>query len=85
MALFVFHEPTQRFSQQNPGLVLAACIVTLVVVIAMACCESARRTFPTNFICLSIFTVAESFLVGAIAGRYKAESVSFEIPYYRFK
>lgn len=76
MALFLFHKPTLEFSKNNPGLVLGACLLTVVVVIAMACCESARRTFPTNFICLSIFTAAESFLVGAIAGRYEAESVS---------
>lgn len=75
VALFVFHKPTSEFANKNSGLVLAACLITLVVVIAMACCESARRSFPTNFICLSIFTAAESFLVGAIAGRYQAESV----------
>ncbi|XP_073847849.1 protein lifeguard 2-like isoform X2 [Musca autumnalis] len=75
VALFLFHEPTQQFSQRNPGLVLAAAITTLVVVIAMACCESARRSFPLNFICLGVFTLAESFLVGAIASRYNSESV----------
>jgi len=75
VALFLFHRPTQEFSERNPGLILAACLITLVVVIAMACCESARRTFPTNFICLGVFTLAESFLIGAIASRYNSESV----------
>lgn len=76
VALFIFHKPTLELSQKNPGLVLVAAITTLIVVISMACCESARRSFPLNFICLGIFTVAESFLVGAIAGRYNSEAVN---------
>ncbi|XP_075165033.1 protein lifeguard 2-like [Haematobia irritans] len=79
VSLFLFHKPTLEFSQNNPGLVLAAAITTLIVVISMACCESARRSFPANFICLGIFTFAESFLVGAIAGRYNSEEVFIAI------
>lgn len=77
VAFFLFHEPAQQFAERNPALIIIACVTTLVVVIAMACCENARRTFPTNFICLGIFTVAESFLVGVISSRYNSEEVSF--------
>lgn len=43
--------------------------------ISMACCESVRRKTPLNFIFLFLFTLAESFLLGMIAGQYKAEEV----------
>uniref|UniRef100_A0A1I8NXB8 Uncharacterized protein n=1 Tax=Stomoxys calcitrans TaxID=35570 RepID=A0A1I8NXB8_STOCA len=79
VSLFLFHKPTLEFTQHHPEIVLVACITTLVVVISMACCESARRTFPVNFICLGVFTLAESFLVGSIAGRYNSESVFLAI------
>ncbi|XP_037941053.1 protein lifeguard 1-like, partial [Teleopsis dalmanni] len=79
VALFVFHEPTKQFAQRNPTILLIACITTLVVVIAMACCENARRSFPTNFICLGIFTAAESFLVGSVASVYDSQEVLMAI------
>lgn len=45
-------------------------IVTIVVILALSCCESVRRTSPQNFIALFIFTLAESFLVGVISSMY---------------
>ncbi|XP_037822237.1 protein lifeguard 1-like [Lucilia sericata] len=75
VALFLFHQPTLEFSQQHPRLSMVAMFITIGIGVAMACCESARRKYPTNFICLGIFTIAESFLVGTIAGRYNSESV----------
>ncbi|XP_065369650.1 protein lifeguard 1-like [Calliphora vicina] len=75
VAIFLFHQPTLEFSQKHRYLAVVALVITLVIGVAMACCETPRRKFPTNFICLAIFTAAESFLMGTIAGRYKADSV----------
>lgn len=50
--------------------------VLFVTMICMACCEGVRRTFPTNFIFLGIFTVAQSFLLGVTASRYAPTEVS---------
>jgi len=43
--------------------------------ICMACCESVRRKTPLNFIFLFLFTIAESFLLGIVAGQYQADEV----------
>lgn len=43
--------------------------------VCMACCESVRRKTPLNFIFLFLFTVAESFLLGMVAGQYEANEV----------
>lgn len=75
VALFVFHKPTKDFASHNPSLFWIAFAVMLVTMIAMACCESVRRTTPMNFIFLGLFTIAESFLLGVSAGRYAPDVV----------
>lgn len=53
--------------------------VLLVTMISMACCESVRRTSPTNFIFLGIFTLAESFTLGMMTSRVPAETVMLAV------
>ena len=50
-------------------------VITLVCIIAMACCEGVRRKFPTNIIFLGIFTAAEGFMLGSLAARFQADAV----------
>ncbi|KAI8425994.1 hypothetical protein MSG28_004973 [Choristoneura fumiferana] len=50
--------------------------VTFVTLIVMACCGNVRRQAPMNFIFLGIFTLAESFLLGAISSTRAPEAVS---------
>lgn len=75
VALFVYHEGTKHFAYRNGWLVWVALGVLFVTMICMACCEGVRRTFPTNFIFLGIFTVAQSFLLGVTASRYAPTEV----------
>ena len=75
IALFLFHEGTQKWIQRNPSMVWVALGTTLVLIICMACCSSVRRKAPMNFIFLAIFTFAESFLLGVISSTYKSEEV----------
>ncbi|EDS39171.1 conserved hypothetical protein [Culex quinquefasciatus] len=41
----------------------------LVTLISMACCGSVRRKAPMNFIFLTLFTLAQSFLLGITTAR----------------
>ncbi|KAH8416211.1 hypothetical protein KR222_011352 [Zaprionus bogoriensis] len=75
VALFSFHEGTQKFARANGWLFWVALGTLLVTMLCMACCESVRRTTPTNFIFLGIFTVAQSFLLGVTASRYAPTEV----------
>lgn len=43
--------------------------------IALSCCTAARRTPPCNYICLLLFTLAESFLLGVISTRYETNII----------
>lgn len=52
-----------------------AFIVMLVTMISMACCEGVRRTAPTNFIFLGLFTLAETFLLGMMTSKVPKDTV----------
>nr|XP_042897387.1 protein lifeguard 2 isoform X4 [Parasteatoda tepidariorum] len=49
--------------------------MTFMWMIAMTYCKYVGRTFPLNFICLFLYTFAESFRIGVHAGAYEAEEV----------
>lgn len=54
-----------------------ALALVIVCLIAMACCPDVRRTAPTNFIFLFIFTLAQSFLLGIVTSVYDVSEVHF--------
>lgn len=54
-----------------------ALIVVVVTMLAMACCESVRRSYPTNFIFLGIFTLAESFMLATMTSMIPGETVNY--------
>jgi len=75
IALFLYNEGARNYTQKNPGLFVAALVLTFILIIAMACCESVRRKAPMNFIFLALFTVCEGFLLGVASSTYKADAV----------
>jgi hypothetical protein len=49
---------------------------SLAIILGMVCCcQTAARTFPTNFILLASFTVLEAILIGFVTRFYETESV----------
>eukprot|EP01026_Neomeris_dumetosa_P008586 TRINITY_DN12765_c0_g1_i5.p2 TRINITY_DN12765_c0_g1~~TRINITY_DN12765_c0_g1_i5.p2 ORF type:complete len:238 (+),score=14.19 TRINITY_DN12765_c0_g1_i5:155-868(+) len=74
-AVFVLVEPVKDYVSVNMWPMYLALGITIVLVIVMVCVESARRTHPTNLILLFAFTLAESYLVGAISASVQAEYV----------
>ena len=75
VTLFAYHTGAHDFARKNNWVVWVCLGITIVMMIAMACCEGPRRTFPTNFICLGVFTLAESLLLGCITARYRSTEV----------
>nr|CAD2190563.1 unnamed protein product [Meloidogyne enterolobii] len=70
-----FHEPTMQFVRGNFVLYLLAYVTFLIVYFALVCCESVRRSFPTNIICLAILTVSIGFLNMEITAYHDFSSV----------
>lgn len=79
ICLFMFVEPVRDFTRRSPYLYWIAFAVTIVCLIGMACCESVRRTFPTNFIFLGIFTAAEGFMLGTLSARFSVDAIMIAI------
>ena len=75
IAGFLYIPAVRRWSERNPWLWILAFIATLVCLVVLACCPHVRRSFPSNFLFLGVFTLCESFLLGAVAACYQAEAV----------
>jgi len=63
----------------NPTLVstvlILATVVTLAMMFVFMCCPNTMRDYPTNYILLSIFTLAEAVVVGFVSSQYQVQSV----------
>lgn len=76
IAFCVFHNGTRLFLRKHTELMWVALIVVVVTMLAMACCESVRRNYPTNFIFLGLFTLAESFMLATMTSVVPGNTVS---------
>ncbi|KAI9589408.1 hypothetical protein GQX74_007577 [Glossina fuscipes] len=75
VAVFVYVDEVAFFVKENYYLIWIALGLTIVLMVMLICCESLRRTPPTNYICLLLFTMCESFLVGVTASKYAPDEV----------
>lgn len=79
ICLCVFHGGTKQFVTSHRELFWVAVVLLFGTMIAMACCESVRRTSPTNFIMLGIFTVAQSFMLGMMTSHLPYDTVMLAV------
>lgn len=75
IVLFLYVKEISEFSRNHPWLWWVAFALTIVCLIALACCPDVRRKHPLNLIFLAIFTICESVLLGAVASCYESTEV----------
>jgi len=77
VAAFVYITPLREYCADpaNQWIWILALVMTFVCLIPLACCPGVRRTFPTNFIFLFLFTICEGFLLGTMAGAFAPTDV----------
>ncbi|XP_075155341.1 protein lifeguard 2-like [Haematobia irritans] len=75
VAIFITSDAFYEYVEENPYILLVAIGLQIVTVLILACCTGARRTAPMNYICLVIFTIAQSFLLGIIGSIYDPKSI----------
>jgi len=68
-------QDVKLYAQDHMEMFWIALVVSLVALIALSCCPDVRRKTPHNFIFLSMFTVAEGFLLGVVTASYDAIEV----------
>jgi len=61
------------FMMRNPGLYIAAAILSIVLCISIVCCFG--RQAPLNYFLLFAFTVCETYMVGGITAQYDPKIV----------
>ncbi|XP_031632621.1 protein lifeguard 1-like isoform X2 [Contarinia nasturtii] len=79
ICLCAYHKGTQLFLKNHSELFWVALVVLFVTMIAMACCETVRRTSPTNFIFLGLFTLAQSFMLGTMTSHVDHKTVMLAV------
>ncbi|PAA67687.1 hypothetical protein BOX15_Mlig012724g1, partial [Macrostomum lignano] len=75
VSVFTFSESVKKWVHTNLLLYYISFGVFIVVYLVIMCCKSVRRRFPCNMICLSIFTLAFSYMTGCIASFYNTQGV----------
>ncbi|XP_074539371.1 protein lifeguard 1 [Halichoeres trimaculatus] len=76
---FLYWEALREWTLENPWLTYTMMPATLVLVMALACCENLRRQVPLNFIALGLFTVIEGLMLGSLAAFFDAEAVMWAV------
>ncbi|XP_063535823.1 protein lifeguard 1-like isoform X3 [Cydia strobilella] len=79
ITLFTYHEGSKVWFRSHSYMMFVALAVVIVCLIVMACCGNVRRQAPLNFIFLGIFTLAESFLLGAVSSTKAPEAVMMAV------
>ena len=79
VAIFTLVDSIGLFVRQNPGLLWLAIILSFVFLITLVCCSSVARTYPTNYIVLSLFTLCEGYLLGAVSSTYETNTVFYSV------
>ncbi|CAG2170762.1 unnamed protein product [Oppiella nova] len=74
-AIVVLTPPIKLYVRQNMWIYILSYIVFFTLYITLMCCKGPRRNYPTNFILLSLFTVALSFMVAMICSFHDLTSV----------
>ncbi|GFO50034.1 protein lifeguard 1 [Plakobranchus ocellatus] len=67
ICLFIFCKPVKEFVQDNIWVYLVAYVLFIVLYITLICCPGVRRKSPGNFICLGLFTLVFSYMVGTLS------------------
>uniref|UniRef100_A0A667YG70 Transmembrane BAX inhibitor motif containing 1a n=1 Tax=Myripristis murdjan TaxID=586833 RepID=A0A667YG70_9TELE len=75
VAIFTFVEPVRYFVQRNQAVYWASFAVYFITHMVLVCCKGPRRKHPWNVILLLIFTLAMSYMTGAIASHYDTKAV----------
>lgn len=67
MVLVAFNDSTRLYVSQNMWLFWTGLVVSFMSLLAMVCIQGAARNYPTNYMLLGVFTVAETLMLGQVA------------------
>ncbi|XP_054168152.1 protein lifeguard 1-like [Oppia nitens] len=74
-AIVVLTPSIKSWVRQNTWLYWVSYVVFFSLYITLMCCKGPRRNYPTNFILLTLFTIALSFMVAMLCSFHNLTSV----------
>ncbi|CAH8496270.1 unnamed protein product [Schistosoma turkestanicum] len=74
VCIFCLVTPVKNWVRSNRWFYYLAYAVFFVTYLVLGCIVSVRRRFPGNYICLTVFTLALSYMAGSIGAFYGAEA-----------
>uniref|UniRef100_A0AC35TG01 Protein lifeguard 1 n=1 Tax=Rhabditophanes sp. KR3021 TaxID=114890 RepID=A0AC35TG01_9BILA len=74
-AIPFFNPVVKKTIQGNLALYLASYGTFLVVYIVLMCCESVRRSYPSNIICTAVLTLSIGYMTMMISSMYDIQAV----------
>jgi len=75
-----YHSGLNSTMLQNSGAFLGVSItLTFGSLFGLVCFGSAARSYPTNYILLSVFTIAETLLLGSVAATVQSDAVAMAV------
>jgi len=83
VAVFQLVDPIRNYvlDDAHSWMFFTALGISLVLIIVLICIPGIRRSFPTNLICLMLFTICESFLVAIATCGYQSDEVLQAVGY----
>ncbi|VDP48948.1 unnamed protein product [Schistosoma curassoni] len=73
------NKPVTIWVRRNPWFYYLAYAIFFVTYLVLGCIVSVRRRFPGNYICLTVFTLALSYMAGSIGAFYGAEAALISV------
>ncbi|KAF5894336.1 protein lifeguard 3-like, partial [Clarias magur] len=70
-----YSDPVRVFVIEYPVILWLSFGVFFPIYLVLVCSENARRRFPVNLVLLFIFTLAMSYMAGALASYYETKAV----------
>jgi len=78
-ALMYCNIPFEKVQNYTGGAMFASLFSLALLVSVLLCCKNSLKTFPTNFVILFAFTLAESYAVGFACLMYTLPSVMLAV------
>lgn len=75
VCVFLLAHPVRDWVRRNAWFYYISYATFLITYITLVCCDNVRRRFPGNFIALSVFTLAFSYMAGTMASFHNTDSV----------
>ncbi|XP_055347483.1 protein lifeguard 1-like [Paramacrobiotus metropolitanus] len=75
IAMFIYVDEVRLYASTHIWMVWTALLLTLMMLIVLACADDIRRRTPWNFILLGLFTLFEGWMLGCFASVFSSNEV----------